>query len=347
MEEIYLKRVLSVLIFVALLVLTIFIIKPIALSIISGLILAFIFVPVYERLNKIIKNKNISAGLIVFFLTVLIIVPLWFLTPMVLNQSIKIFISSQNIDYPKIIETIFPSVLGVEEFSREVGSILSSFTTKMTNSVMNSISALILNSPIILLQLLVVFFTFFFVMRDKERFVAYIKSLLPFSKEIETKFFKSSRDITMSVIYGQFIIGIIQGIIAGIGFFIFGVPNALFLTLIACIAGIFPIIGTTIIWIPVAIYLLVAGNGFDATGVLIFGTLSSTVDNFLRPLIVSKRTKLEPSVIIIGMIGGVFFFGILGLILGPLVLAYLLILLELYRKEADISPFLQNPESVR
>jgi len=183
------------------------------------------------------------------------------------------------------------------------------------------------------MQLVVVFFTFFFVLKDKEKLIEYVQSLLPFSKEVENKIFKSSKEITSSVIYGQIIIGIIQGISAGIGFFIFQVPNALLLTLFASIAGIIPIIGTGIIWAPVVIYLFLTGNTFGAIGVLIFGIFSSVIDNLLKPLFVSKRTTMHPALIMIGMIGGFFFFGVLGFILGPLIIAYLLIILEIYRNK--------------
>jgi len=347
MEEYYFKRALSVMIFVALLILAFLVLRPIALSIISGLILAFIFSPVFKKINNNIKNRNISAGLIVFAFVTLLIIPAFFLTPLVLNQSIKIYSLSKQVDFREVLgsvfqglEQIFPSFVVPEDFVTEIGASLDSFATKTTSLIVNSISEIFLNFPSILLQLFVMFFVFFFVMKDNEEFIAYLKSLLPFSKDIEKKLFKSSKEITVSVIYGQFIIGIVQGIIAGIGFFIFGIPNALFLTLIASIAGIFPIIGTTIVWIPVSIYLLVAGNSFEAIGILLFGLLSSTVDNFLRPLIVSRRTQLEPSIVIIGMVGGWFFFGVLGLLLGPLILAYLLILLELYRKESSTNKFL-------
>ena len=125
----------------------------------------------------------------------------------------------------------------------------------------------------------------------------------------------------------------IQGIIAGLGFFIFGVPNALLLTILAAIAGIFPIIGTTIVWAPVAIYLFVAGDMFSAVGVVVFGLIASVIDNVLKPMFVSQRTSMPTSMILIGMIGGFFLFGILGFILGPLILAYLIIILEIYRNK--------------
>lgn len=150
------------------------------------------------------------------------------------------------------------------------------------------------------------------------------------------------KSITASVIYGQVIIGVLQGIIVGIGFFIFGVPNALLLTMLASLAGIFPIIGTGIIWIPVVIYLLIEGSTFTTIGVLIFGIISSSVDNFLRPIIVAKRTDIHTSILMIGMIGGLFLFGVLGFILGPLILSYLLILLELYRNKNVPGFFIQK-----
>ena len=114
------------------------------------------------------------------------------------------------------------------------------------------------------------------------------------------------------------------------------------LTLFACLAGIFPIIGPLIVWIPVLIYLLIAGSNFSAIGILIFGVMSATVDNFLRPIFVSRRTMLHPALIFIGMIGGLLLFGFLGFILGPLILAYLLIILEVYRGKKLPGIFIQT-----
>ena len=181
---------------------------------------------------------------------------------------------------------------------------------------MNSISMVILDFPNLALQFTVIFFTFFFVLRDQEVIVEYVKSLLPFSKDVEKKLFDNSKLLTSAILYGQVIIGIIQGVILGIGLFIFGVKNALILTLFARLAGILPILGTAIVWLPVAVYLFVAGNTVPAWGVVVFGVLSSTVDNILRPIIVSRRTKIHSGILVVSMIGGIFLFGIMGFILG-------------------------------
>ena len=338
------KKIVSAAILILLAVLSFFLIQPILMAIIIGTLLAFICAPVFDWTYKRIKNQNISAALICLILILILITPIWILTPTIINQSIKVYMVSQEIDYVTPLKTIFPSIFSSDKFSTEVGSMIHSFVTKLTNSLMNSLSNLILNFTTIFLQSLVVFFTFFFVLRDRQMLVGYIKSLLPFSKDVERKLFDSSRDITMSVLYGQVIIGILQGIVAGLGFFIFGVPNALLLSLLACIAGIFPIIGTTIVWLPTAIYLFIADNTFSSFGVVLFGLISSSIDNFLRPIIVSKRAQMHSAIVLIGMIGGLFLFGVLGFILGPLILAYLFILLEVYRRKNVPGIFIKPAE---
>lgn len=342
MDEKYLKKITISIILLVLIVLAFFLVKPILLSIIMGILLAFIFSPVYDWLYKRIKSKNLSSLIICILLLLLIILPLWFLTPVIVEQSVKVYISAQQIDFVTPLKNLFPNLFVSEQFSSEIGSVLYSFVTKVTNSLTNSFANLILNFATIFLQMLVVFFILFFILRDKEELIRYIQSLLPFSKEVEKKLFTSSRNITVSVLYGQVVIGIVQGIVAGIGFFLFKVPNALLLTIFAALAGIFPIIGTALIWIPVAIYLLIAGNTFGAIGVILFGLVSSMIENLIKPIFVSKRTNMNTSLILIGMIGGLFLFGILGIVLGPLILAYLLIVLELYRNKKEPTVFTEE-----
>lgn len=342
MEGTDFKKVVTAAVIIILSVLSFFLLKPILLSIIIGIILAFMLSPFYDWLYKKIHSKNISAMIICIGLLTIILLPLWFLTPIILNQSFKIFQASQQVDFVTPLQKIFPSLFASEQTASEIGSILHSFVTKITNSFTNSFANLIINSPTLFLQTLVVIFTFFFLLRDKDLFVAYVRSIIPFSKDVENQMFKSSKDITYSVMYGQVVIGILQGLIVGAGFFILGVPNALFLAVLACLAGIFPIIGTTIVWFPVAIYLLINGSTFSAIGLAIFGLLSNIVDNFLRPIIVSKRSRMHPALVLISMIGGIFFFGVLGFILGPLIIAYFFIIIDIYRNKRSPGVFTQE-----
>ena len=333
MEDELFKKIMTFFILATLVALTFLILRPILYSMIVGLILAYVFSPIYNLVNKRIKSKTFSSLIICIFLIILIAVPFWFLTPIIINQSMKLYLTAQQIDFIAPLKNFFPSFFASDQFSAEVASIIQSFIKKITNYLVDSFASLVLNFPTLLMKTFVVLFTLFFVLRDKDELIEYIKSLLPFSKEVENKLFYYSKGITSSVIYGQVVVGIFQGLIAGIGFFIFGVPNSLLLSLAAMLISILPLLGPFLVWVPVVIYLLIAGNTFSAMGVLVFGLVASTVDNILRPAIVSRRTKIHSSIILTGMIGGLFIFGILGIILGPLILSYLLVILEFYRSK--------------
>jgi predicted PurR-regulated permease PerM len=344
MDNEYTRKVMTGIILIILLVLTFFLIRPIIMSIILGIILAFIFTPIYNFGFKYIKRKNLTAFLMCLLLIVLIVVPLWYVFPIAIDQSIKFYMTSQDLDFVTPLKTIFPSFFQSEQFSNEIGSAMHSFVTKTTNLLMNSLSKIILDFPTLFLKLLVVFFSFFFVLRDKDEMVEYIQSLIPFSKDVEKRLFKSSKDLTISILYGQVLLGMVQGITAGIGFFIFGVPNALLLTLFATVAGIFPIIGSVIVWVPVALYLIISGNTVSALGVIMFGLIASVIEALFKPIFISRRAKMNSSLILFGMVGGILFFGLLGIILGPLILAYLFIVIEAYRNKKLPEAVITSPE---
>lgn len=338
----YAKKTTAVVILGILFVLSFILLRPIIYSILGGIFLAFLMYPLYKKSLKIFPNKNLSAALICALLIIIIGVVMWLITPILIVQSIEIYQASQKLDFVTPLKTIFPSMFSSEALASEMGSVIYTFVTKITNSIMNMFSNLVMNFPVILLQLLVVFFTFFFVLRDGDKILPYLESILPFPKEVEKKLFKSTKDITFSVVYGQVVLGIIQGILVGLGFFIFGVNNALFLMIVACLAGIFPIIGTSIVWIPVLIYQLTTGDIFSASGVLLFGIISMIIENAVKPVFVSRKTNVHSGVILLGMVGGLFVFGILGVIIGPLILSYLLILLEIYRDKRTPGMFISE-----
>jgi predicted PurR-regulated permease PerM len=126
--------------------------------------------------------------------------------------------------------------------------------------------------------------------------------------------------------------------------FIFKVPNALLITILAMVAGMFPIVGTTIVWVPVAIYLLIAGNTVSALGVVMFGLIASVIEALFKPIFISRRAKMNSSLILFGMVGGILLFGLLGIILGPLILAYLFIVIEAYRDKKLPEVVIKSPE---
>jgi len=312
---------------------------PILSAIVTGLILAYIFYPAYTKVFSLIKEKNISALIIVFLVIFFILLPLWFLLPFVAKQIFEIYLYVQNLNLFSFLTKIFPPLSQIE-LSKDFALSFNNFVTSITSKILSSASSILLNLPSFVLKLVVIFFVFFFGMRDAELFRDYIKTLSPFSKSTEKDFAKKFRDITNSVIYGFIVVGILQGILTGIGLFIFGMPNALLLTVLAIFAAIIPVIGAWVIWLPSSIYLLISGKIFLGVGLFIYGALFvSWIDNIIRPYIVSKKTEIPTVIVLIGMIGGLIVFGMLGLIIGPLILSYLLLILDAYRKNKFPSLF--------
>jgi predicted PurR-regulated permease PerM len=333
MDDNYFKKITTAIIFIALLVLSFFILKPILLSIIGGCVLAFIFYPIYNKLTKVIRSRGLCAGILCIFLLLIIVALLWFLTPMLIDESIKLYRASQQMDLVATLKGILPSLFASQESSEQIGSILQSFITKGTNSLMNYLSNLILELPTILMDIFVMFFTFYYALRDKDRINKYIQDLLPFSEDVIKRLFTSTKEITSSVLFGQVVIGAIQGVILGIGLFVFSVQNALVLTLVAIVVGILPILGPALVGVPVALFLFIGGNPFAAVGILVFTAIASLSDHLLRPFLVARRAKLHTAVALIGTIGGLLLFGIVGLVIGPLVLAYMITLIEIYKNK--------------
>jgi predicted PurR-regulated permease PerM len=311
MDEEYFKKLMTMGIIGALIVLSFLLLKPILLSIIAGFLLAFIFSPIYNLLHKGIKSKGAPAVILVLLLFTIILLSLWFFTPILIDESIKLYRASQQLDIVTPLKNLLPSLFKSSGFSQEVANAVHSFITNLTNSLMNYLSGILLELPNIAAQILVIFFTFYYALRDKEMIIGYIKSLLPFSKEVEKRLFDSTRDITSSVLFGQILIGLVQGIILGIGFFIFGIANPLLMTVLAIFLCALPIVGPSFVGIPIAIFLLIGGNTVSAVGILIFTAISSLSDHFTRPLFVAKRAKLHSGLVIIGMVGGFILFGIL------------------------------------
>jgi len=328
------KQIINYILIIILFILAFFIIRPIFFAVAYGLILAYLTHPLYRWIRKKIKNETLSAFIVCFFVLTILLAFLLIVVIYLLKQSVNLFLSLQKIDVGEIIVRSLPKSIIDQQVSVTIASNINGSLPTLLARLSTIMRDFILNLPELFLQLLVLAFVYFFALKDGEKAFEYFKSLSPLKKETQKKFFDQFENITKSVIIGEFAVGIIQGIVAGIGFFIFGVPNALLLTVLTAIFSILPIIGPWIIWVPVDVYLFVSGNDTAGFGLLIYGlVLISWVDNIVRPMIISRMTQINHAIVLIGMIGGLYIFGLAGLIIGPLILAYVLLVFELYRKQ--------------
>lgn len=324
---------LSALALIALLVyLSFLVLRPILLSIIAGLLLAYVFLPVYKKIYQLFREPNTSALAVSVLIVLIIFIPLWFLVPLVIQQIFDMFNFIQTVNVGTFIRAIIPT--SSPQLQVDITNAIINFIGGVTSSSLSSLAGFIINLPAVLLNAAVVIFVFFFTLRDSEKLKDYVSGLSPLRREKEKELARQFKDITYSIIFGYIIVGIIQGIATGIGLLVFGVPRALFLTLLAIFASIIPIVGPWLIWVPAAAYLFTSGSTGMAIGFTLYSVLFvSTIDNLLRPYIVARKTKSSSVVVLVGMIGGLFVFGIIGLILGPLIISYLLLFLEAYRNK--------------
>lgn len=330
-DEKLFKRFTIYIVLAILLGLVLYLLWPTAASIFIGLVLAYVFYPIYRKIFSIVREKNTSAVILIILVMLLIIIPLWFLFPIFIRQAFNFYLLLQKIDIMPFLNSFFPSLSDV---STTFGLTFAKFQTTAISTVLSYGSDIILNLPKILLKLVIVLFVFFFGLRDGELFLNYIKSLSPFSKSAEEEFEKKFDQVTKSVIYGHFVVGAIQGILTGIGLYIFGMPHALILTVVAIFGAIIPVLGAWLAWIPSSIYLIATGHQLQGIGLALYGIIFiSWVDNILRSYIVSKRAKISSGIVLIGMISGLIVFGVLGLLIGPLIIAYLLLILDAYRNK--------------
>ncbi|HEX4899985.1 MAG TPA: AI-2E family transporter, partial [Pyrinomonadaceae bacterium] len=183
-----------------------------------------------------------------------------------------------------------------------------------------------------------VIITMYYLFRDGDRIVLALPGVLPLSNNQSEAILARIRQVVSASVYGVVTIAMIQGLLGGLAFWILGVPSpVLWGTLLAFVCMI-PIAGSFMVWLPAAIYLVVTGHWTKAILLTIWGALViSTIDNFLRPKLISNQTKLHELLVLFSVLGGISVFGLLGIVLGPVVLAITLGLLETFKSDKPFS----------
>ena len=172
---------------------------------------------------------------------------------------------------------------------------------------------------------------FYFFLKDGSKLKDYFVELSPLDDKDDEKIISRLKQAVSATVKGSLSIGLIQGTLTGIGFAIFGVPNAVLWGTVAAVAALIPGVGTALIILPAILFLFVPENTFGAFGLLAWGLLAvGLIDNFLSPRLVGRGMKLHPLLVFISVLGGLAFFGPLGFLLGPLSVSVFLALIDIY-----------------
>ncbi|MBU0459745.1 MAG: AI-2E family transporter, partial [Nanoarchaeota archaeon] len=210
----------------------------------------------------------------------------------------------------------------------------------LTNLIIKKSSDFLLSVPRILLNLFVIIFTLFYFLIDGKTFLKEMGVYLHLGKKRYDHILTRLKEIVRGVVFGYLLVALIQGALGAIGFFLFGISSPLFWGLVMAFMALIPILGTGIIWLPASVYLFLEGMFQNSNSLMLKGVglfvysliLVSSLDNLIRPRLMGGKAKIHPAVILLGTLGGLFMFGPLGVILGPLSLSLLVVLAKSYRR---------------
>jgi len=180
----------------------------------------------------------------------------------------------------------------------------------------------------------IMYFILYYLLVNEKNVIQGIHDYLPFDRSTVRQMFNELENNVKTNVLGQSLIAFIQGALVAVGFLIFGIPDALFWGVISFFMAFIPVLGTPLVWIPAGLIAISQGNTFGGVGLIIYGAvLVMNIDNVLRFFIARQLGDIHPLITILGVIFGVNFFGILGLVIGPLLISYFLVLIEAYKRE--------------
>lgn len=319
--------------FIGISILTFLVYQPFLQVIALSAIFAVILDPFYERALFFFRGrKTVSATFVIVITLVFIAIPLYFLSVQVFNESQSLYLSLQgnetnflsrlNLAVERPIRQVYPN------FSFDLGTRLGSFA----DLVSQNIGPLVSGTAFALFEMFIVILALFFFLRDGDQFIAGIMKLSPLDDKYDREILKKLEKTINYVLRSELLIDLIQGILAGIGFFVFGVPNAALWGTLATIVAPIPGLGTSLVTIPAVFYLLFAGNDPAALGLFLWAMLIvSLIDNFLTPIFYNRGIQVHPLFVLFAVLGGIAFFGPFGFLFGPFILSAFLALLHVYR----------------
>ena len=275
------------------------------------------------------KMKRSTAALLitteaVFFFLIPISLVVWMLVDKLQNLNLD----PQSIIAPiEEIAGIIKSKTGYDVLGSDTISFIVSALPRIGQAVMGGISSFVVN-------LFVLVFVLYFMLIGGVKMEAYVNVILPFNATNTEHVIHEINMIVRSNAIGMPLLAVIQGGVAMIGYFIFGAPNALLLGFLTCFATIIPMVGTGLIWFPVAVYMALTGDWPNAIGLAAYGgIIVSQLDNLIRFILQKKMADTHPLITIFGVVIGLSLFGFMGVIFGPLLLSLFFLFVDMFKRE--------------
>ena len=275
-------------------------------------------------------NRTLVTALLLLFITVVLIIPFFALTSLLIDRGQ---------DLAKHTDELLPAVQNIErklgmqvtqqtqvrQLLQQGAAKVSQWIPTLANSVLN-----------VLVIVGLMLFTMYYLFTQEESFLAGLRRYLPFREKTMDELGESLRNNVNANVLGQALVALVQGLLTGGTLWVFGVPSAGFWTVVAFFMAWLPVLGTPIVWVPAAIYQLAQGHTGQGVGILLVGAIVIiNIDNLLRIWMGKYMGDIHPWVTLAGIVLGVELFGIVGLVIGPLLLSYFIVLMQVFGRENE------------
>lgn len=344
------SRALTIAVVIALVVGVLFLRRYFSL-IVAAIIVAFLFNPVYEWLNKKFKSQSAAAATTLVITIIVIIAPLLIVLLVTLAQGramaddLTNFISNQQfVDSPQdAIDRLNSFLFDVtgRDFNiteDQIVTQLSSYASNVASFLLSTITSWVGSIGSIVTNVILYMYVFTAVLVHKSKLIRIAKQLNPLGDNIDDLYLKRAGAMTKGMVRGQFIIAIIQGVTSALILAIAGLPYFAFFALILTFMSVIPL-GAGIVTLPIGVVMILLGN-FWQGALIILGhlLLITNIDNFLKPILVPKSVKLQPALTLLSVFAGIAAFGFLGIIIGPVLMILIITTIEVYLRTNQSTP---------
>lgn len=317
----------------ATLVFTFLIFRPFWTILVLGISFSIVFYPFYEWLNKSKLPHWLSALTTVFIFIIILCGPLLGIGVIIFNQSQDLYhIVVDNGSTGPFLSSISDTINNVlpEGIVFDANEKATDFISFVSRNIASIFTATISAFFSFLLMLLIIFYF----LKDGAKWRRAIVVLSPLSDKDDEKIIMRLEQAVNSVMKGNLFIALIQGLLMGIGLWIFGVPNSALWGVVAAVTSLIPTIGTAMVSVPAITFLLILGHTGSAIGLSIWAVVVvGLVDNFLSPIIIGEKINIPPLLILFAVLGGLSLLGPIGILVGPLTISLLYTLISIYRNE--------------
>jgi len=301
-------------------------IVPFLSGLLGAAVLYVIFVKPYRRLERAMR-PGLAAAITLAAALVIVALPLGWLAGVVIAQAPDALRTLQS-------SAVFARVAELRVGSFQVGMELANASGTIASWLSARVFSFVGSATSAVLNLVIAFFGLYYMLRSDRNTWDAIRPYIPFSPPTADALRERFYSVTQATLLGTMLIAAIQGSLVGTGFWIVGLPNPFFWGTVTAIASILPVLGTSLVWLPAVLVLLVQDRYGAAVTMLVIGAgIASNIDNLIRPLVYRRVSHIHPMITLVGAFAGVKYFGLLGVLLGPLAIAYLFALLHFYREE--------------